>query len=281
MSVKIMSLVFDLPFKPKHKLIMLCLANYANDAGENVYPSLTTIQKQTSLSRPAVTTALKDLTADKLLVLVKRGNVHRKSSLYHINTKKLVALFTSKADLLVNEVYQSLVKEVYQTSKRALPDPLDDPKTIDPLISADKPPKRTRKPKAETDERSALPEIQVYREVTGRYPARDQYDEVIRCLAGRGIDEVKPFWHEWRVIRQYSPTNISWMTDWLMSGSIPYKNGNGSGQARRVVTAPEKANGNGKHTGNNEPEFTADDLARAERINARRAAAKAAGVPIM
>lgn len=264
MSVKIMSLVFDLPFKPKHKLIMLCLANYANDAGENVYPSLTTIQRQTSLSRPAVTTALRDLTKDKLLILEKRGDVHRKSSRYKINVKKLVGLFTSKADLLVNDVYHSLVKNPHLTSKRALPDPLADPKTIDPLISAAKPPKRQgRAKKQESDERSARPEIQLFREVTGRYPAKDQYDEVIRCLEGRCADDIKSYWHEWRIVRQYSPTNIAWITDWLMSGAIPHKNGKGSN--------------NGNHPRNPQPEYTAEDIAQAERINARRAA-KAAGL---
>lgn len=118
-----MAAVLDLPFKPKHKLIMVVLSNYANDAGENVYPSLSTMQRQTSLTRPAVINGLSDLKADKILILEVRGNVQRKSSRYHIDAK-LIAELTSKPDLLVNGVYQSLANGVASTSKRRLPDPL-------------------------------------------------------------------------------------------------------------------------------------------------------------
>ncbi len=123
MSVKLMSIVLDLPFKPKHKLVMVVLSNYANDAGENVYPSLTTMQRQTSLTRPAVVSGIKDLRCDLILVLESKGSVTRKSSRYHINVTLLHDL-TSKPDLLVNGVYQSLVNGVSKTSKRRLPDPL-------------------------------------------------------------------------------------------------------------------------------------------------------------
>ncbi len=123
MSVKLMALVLDLPFKPKHKLIMVVLSNYANDDGENVYPSLSTMQRKTSLTRPAVVSGIKDLLEDKILILESKGSVTRKSSRYHIAVQILNDL-TSKPDLLVNGVYQSLVNGVSSTSKRRLPDPL-------------------------------------------------------------------------------------------------------------------------------------------------------------
>lgn len=237
MSIKIMSIIFDLPLRPKHKLVMLCLSNYANDDGINVYPSLSTIQRKTSLSRPAVVTAIDDLKADEILSLESRGNVQRQSNRYRINVVKLVALLTSKGDLLVNDKYQSLVNGVNRTSKRGLPDPLIDPSFSYPSVSLErkKPRSKAKTPRRkketpETDPRSSSSEIQLFREVTGRYPCLEQYDLVIECVQGRTLEQLKPYWQEWHIVRHYRADNIAWLTDWVKQGHMPNGNGNGNGR---------------------------------------------------
>lgn len=92
MSVRIMGQVLDLPFKVKHKLIMIVLANYANDDGENAYPSLTTQHLKSSISRPAVIKGLSDLRADLVIKLERRGGSTaggNRSSRYLINVQLL------------------------------------------------------------------------------------------------------------------------------------------------------------------------------------------------
>ncbi len=55
MSVRIMSLVFEnQELSSTEKLIMLALADHANDEGKSVYPSQSRIARKTSLARPTV-----------------------------------------------------------------------------------------------------------------------------------------------------------------------------------------------------------------------------------
>jgi hypothetical protein len=62
MSIKLMSQVFEAAFKsPTEKLVMLVLADKANDEGQNIFPSVATIARMASLSDRAVQLTLKKL----------------------------------------------------------------------------------------------------------------------------------------------------------------------------------------------------------------------------
>lgn len=64
MSVRVMAAVFELPdMGPTHRLIMLALADHADDAGR-CYPSLDRLAKRTGLSLRAVRSNLRQLEAD-------------------------------------------------------------------------------------------------------------------------------------------------------------------------------------------------------------------------
>jgi hypothetical protein len=64
MSVKLMGMVFEAPFEsPTEKLVMLALADFASDDGSNIYPSIATLARRTSLSDRAVQKTLKALIA--------------------------------------------------------------------------------------------------------------------------------------------------------------------------------------------------------------------------
>lgn len=75
------------------------------------------------------------------------------------------------------------------------------------------------------------PEIQLFFQVTGRYPRKDQFQIVIEAIRKTGftVAYLQPFWNAW-VARDYKRTNLDWMLDWATKGEIP---GAGSSQNRR------------------------------------------------
>lgn len=66
------------------------------------------------------------------------------------------------------------------------------------------------------------PELQTYRAVTGRIPGIAQFEIIHRVISEHGFteDDLKPFWEIW-VTRGYKPGNLSWLTEWAVSGQIP------------------------------------------------------------
>ncbi len=63
MSVKVMSYVWDIPsFKGSDKLVMLCLADHADDSGL-CWPSIDTIARKSGVSPTTVKSTLKKLEA--------------------------------------------------------------------------------------------------------------------------------------------------------------------------------------------------------------------------
>ena len=94
--------------------------------------------------------------------------------------------------------------------------------------SADKP-----RHTSAVDPRSQSPEIQMVRQVIGRYPSKDQYDIVIKLAAGLSFEQCVPAWEEWRK-RGYKPTNFSWL-DWARNGIPETPNGKRNGSSERVV----------------------------------------------
>ena len=76
MSVKVMSYVWDIPsFKGSDKLVMLCLADHADDRGL-CWPSIDTIARKSGVSSTTVKSTLKKLEAAGWLF--KRTNSRRR-----------------------------------------------------------------------------------------------------------------------------------------------------------------------------------------------------------
>ena len=80
MSVRIMSLVFEnSKLSSTEKLIMLALADHANDEGKSVYPSQQTLSRKTSLARGTVNRYISELVGKGYLrrvrYLEERSNV--------------------------------------------------------------------------------------------------------------------------------------------------------------------------------------------------------------
>src|ERR1700694_1261379 len=68
MSVRLMGSVFYLNLRPVEKLVLLALADHANDDGEQCFPSVGQIALKTSLSRRGVQKVYRRLEAKGILV---------------------------------------------------------------------------------------------------------------------------------------------------------------------------------------------------------------------
>lgn len=61
MSIKIIDAALEVPCSSTDKLVLLVLANYANDEGINCWPSTATLQRQTGLSERAIRSSFRRL----------------------------------------------------------------------------------------------------------------------------------------------------------------------------------------------------------------------------
>lgn len=97
MSVKIMSFVWDnMELKGNNKLVMLCLADFANDEGY-CYPSIETIARKSGIAESTTKGVIKRLVEDGILQKKQRsklGDSGRRvatSNAYYLNIGKIVS----------------------------------------------------------------------------------------------------------------------------------------------------------------------------------------------
>lgn len=103
MSILLMANVMELDIQTGAKFILLVMANFASDEGENVYPSHDTIARLTSMSRRTVVSTVKQLVDDGYVVLDgKKGN---RQNIYSLNVDKIMGggsqvrkIFTPEGD---------------------------------------------------------------------------------------------------------------------------------------------------------------------------------------
>jgi hypothetical protein len=79
MSIRLMSMVFEATgVTSTEKLILLALADHANDEGKHIYPSIETLCRKTSLSYRAIWACLKKMSSDEcgLLIMVHPPTQH-------------------------------------------------------------------------------------------------------------------------------------------------------------------------------------------------------------
>lgn len=88
MSILLMANVMELDIQSGAKFILLVMANFASDEGENVYPSHDTIARLTSMSRRTVVSTVKQLVDDGYVTLDgKKGN---RQNIYSLNVDKIM-----------------------------------------------------------------------------------------------------------------------------------------------------------------------------------------------
>jgi hypothetical protein len=73
-----------------------------------------------------------------------------------------------------------------------------------------------------------IPEVVLFREVTGRWPNRANFQDVVAAVGlvadrlGQDVkvENLQPYYSAWTAMG-FKPTNLAWLTDWAVSGVIP------------------------------------------------------------
>lgn len=112
MSVRLMSAIFETEFRDLRdaegnvtkgstaKLVLLALADHANDDGEGAYPGLTKMEKKTALSRQGILNTYDALKYNGIIYLVGESKLGTNN--YTINTVSFPSMRGGQPTLLVN-----------------------------------------------------------------------------------------------------------------------------------------------------------------------------------
>jgi hypothetical protein len=142
MSVKLMTDVFESDLEPTRRMVALIYANFANDDGENSWPSVSTISRMTGLTDRAVRTNVKTLVADK--ILVPDGQSKYRTNRFKLNRSALLD-------------YKREVKSEFDPES-------DSPSTLNQIHPESDSPLNQIHPHPESDSPSTLNQIHPYPE---------------------------------------------------------------------------------------------------------------------
>lgn len=132
MSIKLMSAIFETEFTDLKigadadrvvkastaKIVMLAIADHANDEGKGSHPGLTRLERKTGLSRQGVIDAIKALKYNGIIHVLDEMSEYGTNE-YVINTECFPCLEGSQATLLVKPLDQS--SHLTSTSQATLP----------------------------------------------------------------------------------------------------------------------------------------------------------------
>lgn len=88
MSVRLMGEVWGLDVDHARLLVLLALADHADDRGRNIYPSLGLVAWKTGYSKRRIRAIVSELREHGVLVQVRRSHWHR-AAVYHLDVSKL------------------------------------------------------------------------------------------------------------------------------------------------------------------------------------------------
>jgi hypothetical protein len=229
MAIRIMAMVFKSGgLTPTQKLVLLALADHANEEGSSVFPSVQRLTIKTGLGERAVRKCLGDFRDSKLLLVVHKAGQHRPTE-YAINVQKLTDLRHP---------------DLHQMPSRGAPDAgLDNPGVhVVPsrgargapessynhqvnnnrqLRGGANAPGTSRKPR---DERLDHPAITTYKSVTKRHVTEAWRDEVIKAVGEDPADLERWGNHlrDW-LGHGWNPSNIVGILDSFEAGGIKAK----------------------------------------------------------
>lgn len=113
MSIRLMSIVWDIRWPTQnHLLVMLKLADHANDEGSKVWPAVATIADQAQCSERTVQNVLKALRDCGLVSVVKPGG-GSSPTIYELNVPLLGLLARAKAKLEGGADIIEIPEEIY------------------------------------------------------------------------------------------------------------------------------------------------------------------------
>jgi hypothetical protein len=113
MSIRLMSIVWDIRWPTQnHLLVMLKLADHANDEGSKVWPAVATIADQAQCSERTVQNVLKAFRESGLVNVLKSGG-GASPTIYALNVSLLNALAAAKAKLKGGADFIEIPDELY------------------------------------------------------------------------------------------------------------------------------------------------------------------------
>ena len=214
MSIKVMTMVFDAQLKSNQKLVLLALADHANDMGGRVFPSIERVAHKVCLSKRQVQRIMNDLRKEGLIHMTHKASRHRPRE-YRIDLVKLKAIMVEYEVPVRGDNMTPLNGQVGVTPTSPKPSVV---KLTDNKVNL-----RTNVPHPD----SQHPSILVYRSVTNRYPKKELYTTIIKAIGDKTEDDLRPYHQEW-LERGYNPMSIKWLTEWVAQGSMPTMKGKGT-----------------------------------------------------
>lgn len=144
MSILLMSRVFATNLQPSKKIVLLALADFGSDDGKNIFPSVSTISKKSSLSHRSVQTILGDFLHSGILRVTKnpRGGAPGTTRHLEINLAALDNLMKLSRDENSSPVQKRGAMERskgVQSKEKTSAAPASNPLDNHPSTTTDKP----------------------------------------------------------------------------------------------------------------------------------------------
>lgn len=239
MSVKLMSAIFETEFMDLQdsegnitkastaKLVLLALADHANDEGEGAYPGLTKMERKTALSRQGILNTYDALKYNEIIYLV--GESKFGTNNYTINILCFPCMIGGQPTLLVNPLDHG-----GQPTLPVLVNPLDPNHPIT-THKPSKPRDKERKHQKEVDfknmtiqEAYKLPTLRLYRDATGFFPGQPVWEFVHDFILENEItkEKLSEVYTEWK-LRGFKSENVRGVLEWARDG-IPESKKQGS-----------------------------------------------------
>jgi hypothetical protein len=222
MSGKAIGLAFDIKgLSPTEKLVLVAYADHADHEGHNIYPSIGLVADKTGLSERSVQRATKELAKKGILIPDGSGSKGQNKWRMDMNYEQRQSVTLTECHQGGDRVSPGGVTECPKRGDSVTPEPLINHQLKPPVE-----PLREIPPdfsdKDQYSKNIQLPEIMIYREITGRIPGMPQMSIIYRVIRENQFtkDHLLPFWEMW-VTRGYKVSNLSWLTDWAVKGEIP------------------------------------------------------------
>lgn len=220
MSIKLMSKVWESAYAKKTSarlLVMLKLADRADDEGGSCFPAQSTIADACGLARQTVNEIIKDLEKDGKLNIThtQKQNLYQLSFDYLDNPS--VTLDDSGKIPVSSQVTPSVVSGDSAVSSQVTQYIIDTSVIHQEECIQEKKSSRPKKPSSPKDERSARPIILAVKELMNRYPDKLLWDKLIARF-GDDFDptklrECREAWLE----RGYNANATTWL-NWYFDG---------------------------------------------------------------
>lgn len=127
MSIKLMSMVFDAEgFSSTEKLVLLALADHANDEGRHVYPSVARLGRKCALTERGIRLILSKFRIEGVLIVIQPGGGTIATE-YQINVRKLMSMIPTperSSPLPLNDVHPPPESHSAQSSYNHQDNPL-------------------------------------------------------------------------------------------------------------------------------------------------------------